>query len=147
MYGKDNNIDKACDKIKEMSADEQLKLEYEVRQKIIRDQKSNQYYFKTEGLREGFSKGEIKLLISLIRLKLSDGITREVIAKDLYKPIEEINQYVEIINQFGSDFTDEEIANVLYEKTHADYIQLQEDLEFTNTCYLKEDNFSLKKDN
>ena len=116
MYGKDNNIDKACDKIKEMSADEQLKLEYEVRQKIIRDQKSNQYYFKTEGLREGFSKGEIKLLISLIRLKLSDGITREVIAKDLYKPIEEINQYVEIINQFGSDFTDEEIANVLYEK-------------------------------
>lgn len=76
MAKEDAYIDEAFEMLKHMSADEKKRLEYEAREKAIRD-----YNSQMQGMREeGFSAGEKRKAAKIIRHMLEKGKSPEEIA-------------------------------------------------------------------
>lgn len=74
MLAKNNPyINEAYEELKRLSADEEKRLEYEAREKAIRDHVSLIYSYTQEGIEQGIEFGEKKLLISMVLGKLRKG--------------------------------------------------------------------------
>lgn len=80
MAKEDAYIDEAFEMLKHMSADEQKRLEYEAREKAIRDYNSQMQSMREEGFVDGESKGEKKKAATIIKNMLDKGIRPEEIA-------------------------------------------------------------------
>ena len=67
----DEYMSEAYETLKKISADDRAKLEYEARQKAIRDYNSQMISARREGLEEGIEKGEILNKIKLVNSNLT----------------------------------------------------------------------------
>ena len=74
-------IHKAYDKLEEISADEEKRLEYEERQKAIRDHRHMLASGRREGLREGLREGKHEHAVEMARKMLEDKLPIEKIAE------------------------------------------------------------------
>ena len=72
---------KAYDKLEEISADEEKRLEYEERQKAIRDHRHMLASGRREGLREGLREGKHEHAVEMARKMLEDKLPIEKIAE------------------------------------------------------------------
>ena len=77
MAKKDEYIEEAYRELEKLSADEQAKLEYEAREKAIRDHNSQMNSALKRGMEKGIEKGQR----SLIRTMLQNGAEPDLIAK------------------------------------------------------------------
>ena len=98
MYGKNEYIDKACEQITKLSADEQKKREYDQRFKALCDYTSlmnSSYEDGMEaGIQRGIQQGKDSILLEMIEKKLEKGKSIEVIAKELEETEEIIRKYM-----------------------------------------------------
>ena len=104
MSEKNELIDKAFEKLLNMSADDLKKQEYEERQKAIRDHE----YLMRYNRREGISEGETRKLISQIHKKIKRGKPKELIAEELEEELKTILPIYELLSRYPEE-TDEEI--------------------------------------
>ncbi len=86
----DKYIDKAYRRLEEMSADEQKRWEYEMRQKAIRDQR----HMLASGRREGEKIGEERGKLEMARKMLKDKMSIEKVAEYSGLPLEEIQKLI-----------------------------------------------------
>ena len=89
---KDKYIDEAYKELEKLSADEQAKLEYEAREKAIRDYNSQMNSALKRGMEEGFSQGEKQGKAELIRTMHQNGAEPELIARLTGLSLSEIQQ-------------------------------------------------------
>lgn len=104
MAKTDEYIEEAYDELKKLSLDEQKRLEYEARQKAIRDynsqMKSATKYGLEQGMKEGIKQGieegqklgERAALQKLIRKKQAGGMSLEMIAEFLEMDLSEVEE-------------------------------------------------------
>ena len=91
MAEKDEYIGEAYEALKNMSEDEIKRMEYEARQKAIRDY--NSYMHSAE--RRGIKIGREELLKQQVKKKLAKGQSVDIIAEDLVEDIEVIRKIVD----------------------------------------------------
>ena len=90
MFAKsDRYVQKAYDKLVDISADEQKRLEYEEREKALRDRSILIITGKEEGIKQG-----LKLAREILRL-YKTGISPEQIAKECGVSVEEVKEILE----------------------------------------------------
>lgn len=89
MAEKDKYIEEAYDTLKKLSADEEKRLEYEARQKVIRDHNSFMKSAEKRGLQQGIEKGiqkgiqqGIQYTLKALELK-KQNLSAEQIAEEL----------------------------------------------------------------
>ncbi len=99
MAEKNSNLQEAYDELDRLSADERKRLEYEARQKAIRDKNM---LFKTgvergrkEGIEQGIEQGIERGRKDIILSMLKSGMSIEQIAKIIKEPVEDIKKYAE----------------------------------------------------
>lgn len=92
MAKKDKYIDEAYKELEKLSADEQAKLEYEAREKAIRDYNSQMNSALKRGMEEGISQGEKQGKAELIRTMHQNGAEPELIARLTGLSLSEIQQ-------------------------------------------------------
>ena len=91
MAKKDEYIEAAYGELKKLSMDEQKRIEYEARQKAIRD-----YNTQMNGAREeGLEQGERLALQKLIRKKEEKGMSLDEIAELLEMEPQEVSELME----------------------------------------------------
>ena len=73
MAKEDSYIDEAYEMLKHMSADEKKRLEYEAREKAIRDYNSQMQASREEGIAIGEEKGEQRKATKIITNMLRKG--------------------------------------------------------------------------
>lgn len=81
MAEKDKYIEEAYDTLKKLSADEEKRLEYEARQKVIRDHNSFMKSAEKRGLQQGIQQG-IRYTLKALELK-KQNLSAEQIAEEL----------------------------------------------------------------
>lgn len=92
---KDKYIDKAYRRLEEMSADEQKRWEYEMRQKAIRDQRHLIASGRREGEKIGEERGLLQGKLEMARKMLARGRdTVEEVAELTGLPVEEIQKLI-----------------------------------------------------
>lgn len=104
MAKTDEYIEEAYDELKKLSMDEQKRLEYEARQKAIRDYNSQmksarEYGLKKgmeegieQGIEQGKAQGERSVLQKLIRKKKEKGMSLAMIAELLEMTLKEVEE-------------------------------------------------------
>ena len=110
MYGKNEYIDKACDHIVELSADEMKKIEYDERFKALCDYNTQMNYNYNKGVEDGVQKGITQgiqqgidmTMIDLIQTKLAKNMSIAEIAKELEKSEDIITEYINQIEIMNS---------------------------------------------
>ncbi len=94
----DKYIDKAYRRLEEMSADEQKRWEYEMRQKAIRDQRHMLASGRREGEKigeeRGRREGEFQGKLEMARKMLKDKVSIEKVAEYSGLPLEEIQKLI-----------------------------------------------------
>ena len=98
MAEKDEYIGEAYEVLKNMSEDEVKLLEYEARQKAIRDYNSYMHSAERKGRNEGIKLGKEELLKQQVKKKLAKGKSLEAIADECE---EETSVIRTIINEIG----------------------------------------------
>lgn len=94
MFAKsDRYVQKAYDKLVDISADEQKRLEYEEREKALRDRSILIITGMEEGIKQGKKEG-LKLAREILRL-YKTGISPEQIAKECGVSVEEVKEILE----------------------------------------------------
>lgn len=99
MAEKDEYIGEAYEALKNMSEDEIKRMEYEARQKAIRDYNSYMHSAERRGRNEGIKLGREELLKQQVRKKLSKGQSVKVIAEDLVEDIDVIRKIVDELDK------------------------------------------------
>ena len=84
MAEKDKYIEEAYDTLKKLSADEEKRLEYEARQKVIRDHNSFMKSAEKRGLQQG-----IQYTLKALELK-KQNLSAEQIAEELQIPLNDV---------------------------------------------------------
>ena len=105
MAEKDEYIGEAYEALKNMSEDEIKRMEYEARQKAIRDYNSYMHSAERRGIKngikigrdEGIKLGRAELLKQQVKKKLAKGQSVEIIAEDLVEDIEVIRKIVDAL--------------------------------------------------
>lgn len=92
MAKKDEYIEEAYRELEKLSADEQAKLEYEAREKAIRDYNSQMNSALKRGIEKGIEEGKR----SLIRTMLENGAEPDLIAKLTGLSLSEIKEAEEL---------------------------------------------------
>ena len=92
MAKEDTYIDEAYEMLKHMSADEKKRLEYEAREKAIRDYHSQMQASREEGRKEGREEGKKEGVASIITNMLRKGKSPEEIADMTGEDLEEIQE-------------------------------------------------------
>ena len=107
MAEKDENIKEAYEDLKKLSLDEQKRLEYEVRQKAIRDHNSQMKSAERRGEKRGIELGERRgekrgieigtqsTLKRLVRANVESGKSLEEIAEFLELDLSEVQRMSE----------------------------------------------------
>ena len=94
----DKYIDKAYRRLEEMSADEQKRWEYEMRQKAIRDHRHMLASGRREGEKigeqRGLEQGESKKAVEIARKMLGDKMPIEKVAEYSGLSLEEIQKLI-----------------------------------------------------
>lgn len=85
MAKEDSYIDEAYEMLKHMSADEKKRLEYEAREKAIRDYNSQMHASREEGITIGEKRA-----VNIIRNMLQKGKTPQEIADMTGEKLEEV---------------------------------------------------------
>lgn len=88
MAKEDSYIDEAYEMLKHMSADEKKRLEYEAREKAIRDYNSQMQASREEGRKEGRKEGVANIITNMLR----KGKSPEEIADMTGENLEEIRE-------------------------------------------------------
>ena len=96
MAKKDEYIEEAYRELEKLSADEQAKLEYEAREKAIRDHNSQMNSALKRGMQRGMEKGIEEGKRSLIRTMLENGAEPDLIAKLTGLSLSEIKEAEEL---------------------------------------------------
>lgn len=91
MAKEDSYIDEAYEMLKHMSADEKKRLEYEAREKAIRDYNSQMQASREEGIAIGKQRA-----VSIIRNMLQKGKTPEDIADMTGESLDEILEFAKL---------------------------------------------------
>ena len=115
MAEKDEYIGEAYEALKNMSEDEIKRMEYEARQKAIRDYNSYMHSAERRGIKsgikigrdegieigrnEGIKLGREELLKQQVKKKLSKGQSVKVIAEDLVEDIDVIQKIVDELDK------------------------------------------------
>ena len=103
MAKTDEYIEEAYDELKKLSMDEQKRMEYEARQKAIRDYNSQMKSAREYGLKlgreEGIEQGREQLLTQQVLKKLSRGKSVSEIAGELEADEDTIYRILEKIDQ------------------------------------------------
>ena len=92
MAKEDSYIDEAYEMLKHMSADEKKRLEYEAREKAIRDYHSQMQASREEGRKEGREEGKKEGVASIITNMLRKGKSPEEIADMTGEDLKEIQE-------------------------------------------------------
>ena len=92
MAKEDSYIDEVYEMLKHMSADEKKRLEYEAREKAIRDYHSQMQASREEGRKEGREEGKKEGVASIITNMLRKGKSPEEIADMTGEDLEEIQE-------------------------------------------------------
>lgn len=95
---KSDSIEIAYKELKRLSQDEEKRIEYEARQKAIRDYNHLMHHSKQEGIKEGIKEGRYKEKLETAKSFLNLGLKPEMIAKGTGLSIEEINQLQKDLN-------------------------------------------------
>lgn len=90
MPEKDSYMEEAYEMLKHMSVDEKKRLEYEAREKAIRDYHSQMQGMREEGFAEGKEAGEMRKATNIITNMLRKGKSPEEIADLTGEELEEI---------------------------------------------------------
>ena len=90
MAEKDSYMEEAYEMLKHMSVDEKKRLEYEAREKAIRDYHSQMQGMREEGFAEGKKAGEMRKATNIITNMLRKGKSPEEIADLTGEELEEI---------------------------------------------------------
>lgn len=97
MLAKNNPyLKEAYEELKRLSADDEKRLEYEAREKAIRDHMSLIYCYRQEGLEQGIAKGSRTAMISLVLGKIKKGMGISEIADILDMDPDDIKKIVSI---------------------------------------------------
>ncbi|MDO4556765.1 MAG: hypothetical protein Q4B70_16755, partial [Lachnospiraceae bacterium] len=104
----DKYVEKAYNNLVELSADELKRLEYEEREKAIRDYNHQmKYQFldgKEEGIEKGIKEGKTKNIISLVIKKLQKAKSREQIADELEETLDTIDSICNIAEKYAPEY-------------------------------------------
>lgn len=92
MAKEDSYIGEAYEMLKHMSADEKKRLEYEAREKAIRDYHSQMQASREEGRKEGREEGKKEGVASIITNMLRKGKSPEEIADMTGEDLKEIQE-------------------------------------------------------
>ena len=95
MAGEDNYINEAYEVLQKLSADERKRLEYEARQKAIRDYDSQMSSSREEGIRIGEERGEDRLN------RLNEKLIKNHRLDDLMKAISDKAYREKLYQEFG----------------------------------------------
>ena len=103
MAEKDEYIGEAYETLKNMSEDEIKRMEYEARQKAIRDYNSYMHSAERRGIKigrdEGIKIGQEELLKQLVKKKLAKGKEPEVIADELELEVSDLQRIIREIRE------------------------------------------------
>ena len=94
MANKDEYIGEAYKALKNMSEDEIKRMEYEARQKAIRDYNSYMHCAERRGIRNGIKLGREELLKQMVEKKLAKGKSVEVIADECEEEVSVIQALI-----------------------------------------------------
>ena len=95
MAGEDNYINEAYEVLQKLSADERKRLEYEARQKAIRDYDSQMSSSREEGIRIGEERGEDRLN------RLNEKLMKNHRIDDLMKAISDKTYREKLYQEYG----------------------------------------------
>lgn len=95
----DEYMSEAYETLKKISADDRAKLEYEARQKAIRDYNSQMISARREGLEEGIEKGEILNKIKLVKKKYQKGKSLCEIAEEMEEEVSAIEKIYQMVKE------------------------------------------------
>ena len=94
MAEKDEYIGEAYEALKNMSEDEIKRMEYEARQKAIRDYNSYMHSAERRGLKNGIKIGREEILKQQVEKKLAKGKSLEIIADECEEKISVIRALI-----------------------------------------------------
>ena len=99
MAKQDEYMEEAVNTLFKLSADEQKRVDYEAREKAIRDDRAKLDWATKVGLEEGLAKGKAEGLAmagKIVRLKLA-GKTPEEISTACDLPLEQVKDFLDEI--------------------------------------------------
>ncbi len=103
MAEKDEYIGEAYEALKNMSEDEIKRMEYEARQKAIRDYNSYMHSAERRGVKRGIKSGikigQEELMKQLVKKKLAKGKETKVIADELELEVSDLQRIIREIKE------------------------------------------------
>ena len=99
MTEKDEYIGEAYEALKNMSEDEIKRMEYEARQKAIRDYNSYMHSAERRGIKSGIKIGRDELLKQQVKKKLAKGKEPKVIADELELEVSDLQRIIREIKE------------------------------------------------
>ena len=103
MAEKDEYIGEAYEALKNMSEDEIKRMEYEARQKAIRDYNSYMHSAERRGVKRGIKSGikigQEELMKQLVKKKLAKGKEPKVIADELELEVSDLQRIIREIKE------------------------------------------------
>ena len=94
MAKQNEYVAEAVNTLFELSADEKKRMEYEAREKAIRDYNTQMKSAEQRGMEHGIEEG-IKLTLRVLKLK-AEGKSAEQISKECNAPLEQIKSIMEL---------------------------------------------------
>lgn len=95
MAEKNEYLGKAYERLNNISADEEKRMEYLAREKAIRDHN----YLLAENLKQGRAEGELLKLISQVRRKVTKGISAEECADMLEEELTTVRHLYDLLKE------------------------------------------------
>lgn len=117
MAAQNKYMEEAYQKLQELSADEKKRIEYEAREKAIRDYNTQVKSYYNQGIQEGREEKAIEIekkLIQKILSKIQKGKPLEVIADELEEAMDDIREIYDAVKTCGADCN----VEMVYRKLH-----------------------------
>lgn len=99
MAKSDEYMEEAYDALKKLSADDRAKLEYEAREKAIRDYNSQMSSALRRGRKRGIEEGQLLSRIELIQKKCRKGKSLEQIADEMEEEVADIEKLYLLVKE------------------------------------------------
>ena len=109
MAEENSYINKAYERVLNISEDEEKRWEYEARMKALHDKNSMMNYVETS-----FERGEDSKLVKLICKKLSKGKSVDIIADEVEEDIELVQKICDVADMFAPDYDVDTICSLIF---------------------------------
>jgi len=106
---KNSYINKAYERVLNISEDEEKRWEYEARMKALHDKNSMMNYVETS-----FERGEDSKLVKLICKKLSKGKSVDIIADEVEEDIELVQKICDVADLYAPDYDVDTICSLIF---------------------------------